>query len=265
MSSTDDDWREWGRRDPYFAVLTDPRFRQGRLGEAERESFFKSGDRHVEHLLAMVHRLLGVPRFTPARALDFGCGVGRILIPLARIAGEVTGVDISAEMLDEARRNCAQAQVANARFALSDDTLSRVEGTFDLVHTFIVLQHVDVERGRALFQRLVQLVAPGGVGVLHVTYAKTVHAETYGRPPASVPSVARFGPLRALLRRLRLARKPKGGTHADPLMQMNCYPLNDLLFILQQAGQRFVQFELTDHGGELGAIIYFRKPAATPP
>lgn len=262
MSSTDEAWCEWGRRDPYFAVITDPKFRQSRLGEAEMQEFFQSGERHVAHVAALVRRLLGDARFAPARALDFGCGVGRVVVPLAGVAQEVVGVDISEAMLEEARRNCAQRGIGNVRFVLSDDTLSQVEGGFDFVHSFIVIQHLGVPQGRALFGRLVELVAPGGVGALHVTYAKAAHAATFGRPPEVVER-ARHGWIGAFARRLRPA--PPADPGDDPLMQMNCHPLNDLMFLLQRAGIQFVHHQFTDHGGELGVMMIFRRPAAARP
>ena len=42
----------------------------------------------------------------------------------------------------------------------SDDTLSAVEGSFDLVHSCIVLQHIEIPRGRQLFAQLVGKVRP---------------------------------------------------------------------------------------------------------
>jgi len=267
MSSTDDAWRDWGRRDPYFAVITNPKFRQAQLGPDAVREFFESGTKHVEYLAYMTKRLLAQPKFEPARALDFGCGVGRIAIPLARIAKEVVGVDISDDMLEEARRNAARENVSNVRFELSDDTLSRVDGTFDFVHSFIVLQHIDVPRGRAFFQRLVDLIAPNGIGALHVTYAKAVHADRWGQPPSASMAAepSKQGWLRQLAMRVGAVKPNPADGNADPQMQMNTYSLNELLFIAQQARAHVAHLEFTDHGGELGVFIYLRKPAAPRP
>jgi SAM-dependent methyltransferase len=265
MHSTDDAWRDWGKRDPYFAVITNPKFRQAALGPEAVREFFLSGERHVEHLAAMCRRLVGLQTFAPARSLDFGCGVGRIVVPLARVSKEVVGIDISQEMLEEARRNCTREGVSNATFALSDDTLSNVGGVFDFVHSFIVLQHIDVLRGRAFFQRLLDLTAPGGVAALHVTYAKAVHADRYGAPPPIVAGRRRLSALKAVAAKLGLVRRAPGAAEGDPVMQMNCYPLNDLLFIAQQARVYVAHMEFTDHGGELGVFFFLRKPPAPRP
>lgn len=58
-----------------------------------------------------------------ARALDVGCGCGATTIDLARrvtAAGHVTGVDISAPMLERARERAAELGLANVALTLAD-------------------------------------------------------------------------------------------------------------------------------------------------
>ena len=271
---TDHDWEQWGAQDPYFGVLTHPKFRRDALTDDARNEFFASGHWHVQHVLAACRQHVD-PAFAPTRALDFGCGVGRLLIPLAELAAEVVGVDVSPSMLEEARRNCAAAGVHNVSLIPSDDDLSQLTGDFDFVHSFIVLQHIEVERGRQLFQRLVKLVRPGGIGALHVTFGWSNLPDSLGQPPRAVlPEALRkvtpAVPTRRVkdllntlgLRSAETDPRP-GAPGADPVMQMNCYSLSELLFILQQAGIQRTHTELTDHGGALGALLYFQKPGGT--
>jgi len=70
-------------------------------------AFFESGRGHVEAVLASCKRYFG-EGFQPRRLLDFGCGVGRVLLPFAELCEAVVGVDISESMLAEARRNSPQ-------------------------------------------------------------------------------------------------------------------------------------------------------------
>ena len=67
------------------------------------------------------------PRFAPRSALDFGCGVGRLLVPLARRCPSVVGVDVADSMLAQARARCDAVGVTNVRLLKSDDRLSRVD------------------------------------------------------------------------------------------------------------------------------------------
>ena len=46
----------------------------------------------------------------------------------------------------------------------------------------------------------------------------------------------------------------------DPEMQMHFYNLSELTYILHTAGVRQVHSELTDHGGAVGAVMFFRVP-----
>jgi SAM-dependent methyltransferase len=240
--STDVAWEEWGRREPYFGVITNPKFRRNGLDEDAKREFFRDGETFVNYLLAAIQRNVD-PQFSPKRILDFGCGVGRLLVPFARIAEEVVGLDVSPSMLEEARRNCEERQLLNVSLLPSDDDLSALSGTFDLIQSFIVFQHIPVQRGRAIFGKLLQHLRPGGIGAIHLTYSKTRFASTYGVALPAAPSPA---------------TKPQSiPIDADPEMQMNPYNMNEILFLLQGAGAQRIYVEFSDHGGELGVFLFF--------
>ena len=260
--SSDIEWEKWGRRDPYFSVLTAERFRAGRIDTAARAEFFASGQWHMDAVLRSCYTYFE-PDFAPARVLDFGCGVGRLLIPFATIAREVVGVDVSPSMLAEARRNCDERGLTNVVLARSDDDLLLVQGEFDLVHCAITLQHIEIPRGRAIFHRLVERLAPQGVAAIQITYAKAYHPDSFGQPPVPIPEVSTVG------RRWRLGGRADEGAGsekavspaADPEMMMNPYNLSEIAFLMQSAGIARFHAEFTDHGGELGVFLYFRRPS----
>lgn len=269
--STDIEWEKWGAKDPYFGVLTNPRFRKSEMTSEARQEFFSSGRIHVDYVLAAC-RLHMDPVFAPARVLDFGCGVGRLLIPFAETAVEVVGMDVAPSMLAEARKNMQEIGIENVSLALSDDALSTAEGQFDLVHSCIVLQHIEVARGRALFSHLVDKVRGGGCGAIHVTFGWNLHRDTFGIPPPepSAPpqptdlvSLGRASASR-MLTRLGLRQQPPAVEieveKIDPEMQMNYYNLSELMFIMHEAGVHRVHTDFTDHGGALGAFLFFQKP-----
>jgi ubiquinone/menaquinone biosynthesis C-methylase UbiE len=90
---------------------------------------------HKEGQVRMVEQLLErVP--AGARALDLGCGTG---VPTARqlVDGgcEVTGVDISSVMLDQARRNVPEATFLQRDIIDADATVGR----FDAVVAYFSL------------------------------------------------------------------------------------------------------------------------------
>lgn len=247
--STDADWEKIGRNNPFFGVASEARF-LGRVLEPEAAGAFRTyGEVEVARILEAVERWAGpCPR---TKALDFGCGVGRLSLPLARHFQEVVGVDISRPMLEEARRQAGAASVGNLRLCRTLEEVAGERGTFGFVNTFVVLQHIAPERGLACIREMIELLAEGGCGALHMKYGHRKHGPTLGAKPLGNRLVEA---LRRPFSRLQrhLARR-------DPAMQMNAYPVNQALFLLHQAGVQDVHAVFTDHGGHLGFTLYFRR------
>ncbi|MEE1820304.1 UPF0146 family protein [Streptomyces sp. SP18ES09] len=94
-----------------------------------------------------------------ARVLDVGCGTGRPVADLLARAGcEVTGIDVSAEMVALAR-----AQVPGARFEQCDvRAFEAPEGGFDAVCAFFPLMMMTRGEASAALRRMAGWLAPGG-------------------------------------------------------------------------------------------------------
>jgi SAM-dependent methyltransferase len=259
--STDEEWEKWGAKDPYFGVITDPKYRQAHLNEDHRAEFFRSGEVHAQYVLDRAKRMFGLE--IPRKVLDFGCGVGRVLLPFANIADHVTGVDVSSAMLTEAQRNCTLVGATNVQLIAAGNLKSFVPGSFDLVHSAIVLQHISVNRGLDIFRSLVDLVAPYGVGAIQLTYSKEAYSATEGMQP--VPVVPkRLSTIGSLNRYTRsFAATSESAAAADPEMIMTSYPLTSVFFILQSLGVLEIHADFTNHGGELGVFIFFRGESRT--
>jgi trans-aconitate methyltransferase len=226
MENTDAHWKMWGRIDPYRAVLFERKYKRDALDENTFQEFFKTGKEHVECLMEKLSQLN--PKLSLDTAVDFGCGVGRLVIPLAGRFQKVIGVDVSPDMLNESRKNCSRFGVFNAEFALSDDLVSRVPLGVQLVHSFLVLQHIPVGRGLSICANLIKRLAPGGACALHVPI---------DRDPSLLKKLVYFGkhvvpPSRYLLNFLQ--RK----TLNEPLMQVNPYPIRAMYEVLASAGMR---------------------------
>jgi SAM-dependent methyltransferase len=249
--SSDAAWKKFGSIDPYYGVVSHDRFHAGRMDQEAYTDFFRSGEEHVASVLDRVRRHLA-PAFRPDRMLDFGCGVGRLVVPLARLGGRVTGVDVSEGMLREAAANCERQGLSNVELVRSDDRLSAVQGTFDFVHSFIVFQHIPPARGMAIVRSLLARLEEGGVGALHFTYARRASLARRG-----VSWMRRTVPFANSV--VNLAQ---GKPWAYPLMQMHSYDLNRLLELLNEHGCPETYLYQTDHGGYLGAMLFFRKSAA---
>jgi SAM-dependent methyltransferase len=245
-NDSDKSWKYYGEKDPYFGVLTHEDFSSDNI-DKNRGEFFRTGQEYIDGVVANIHRHI-TPDFHPAVAVDFGCGVGRLVRPLAAISGTVYGVDISEGMLKEAEKNCAGQP--NVKLVLSDDTLSRLPSGLDFIHSYIVFQHIPVSRGMQMARILIDRLNPGGIGVLHFTYAipgENASKRRFMRKAfAAVP----------LLYKLRSVMKNERG----PMMQMNEYSLNEISKTLQEAGCKELFISFTNHDF-LGAVFYFRKEA----
>ncbi len=86
--------------------------------------FTKNTVAEVEFLLELFQLPAG------SAILDIGCGVGRHSIELAKRGYQMTGVDISAGMLFQARKN-AEAAGVNVKWIQSDATQFKPSKTFD--------------------------------------------------------------------------------------------------------------------------------------
>jgi tRNA/tmRNA/rRNA uracil-C5-methylase (TrmA/RlmC/RlmD family) len=81
MLSTDKAWEKLGKRDPYFGVLADEKFSMNKILE-NRDEFFQTGRQTIAHIIKRYEAHFGsLPR---GRALDHGCGVGRLALPLTQ-------------------------------------------------------------------------------------------------------------------------------------------------------------------------------------
>ncbi len=100
-----------------------------------------------------------------ARLLDIACGRGAVLFPAAEKvgpAGEVTGVDLSAGMVAETRREIAARSIPNARVMQMDaEQLQFPDGSFDGVLCGFALFFFP-NLGRALAE-IRRVLAPGGM------------------------------------------------------------------------------------------------------
>ncbi len=152
-----EDWNERARTDAKYFIAF------GRRNQ-EEEEFFATG-RHIA--LGLTSQFLRLPQ-RPAprcrRALEIGCGFGRLMRPLAAHVGEIHGVDVSDEMVQGARERLRDTSNARVHHTNGADLGGFADESFDLVYSYAVFQHIPSRE--VIFQYLreaCRVLAPGGV------------------------------------------------------------------------------------------------------
>lgn len=102
---------------------------------------------------------------SPARALDFACGTGRVLEFLESRVDSVTGIDVSEQMLSVARTKVSRAELVHGDLT-TDPAL--VHGPFDLITAFRFFLNAQQSLRDAVLSRLSGLLSPNGILVFNV-------------------------------------------------------------------------------------------------
>jgi SAM-dependent methyltransferase len=210
-------WNELGATDPLWAILTVPEYKGNRWNA---EEFFRSGRIAVAELLGRIGGELGLP-VQCRRALDFGCGVGRLTQALAEHFDEAHGVDIAASMVESARRANRAGERCTYHLNERDDLEIFEDAHFDFVLSEIVLQHMRPEYALRYVGEFVRVLTPGGLLTFQVPYESV--------NPTAAPE----------------PWDPNGG----PRIDMFATPLADVVATVAEAGGRLLRVEETDISG----------------
>jgi len=149
--------------DPLWTVLSD---NSKKGGKWDPEEFFQSGEdavRGLQEELARRNIKMG-----GKRALDFGCGVGRLTFPLSRRFDVAIGIDISESMIAEANKNKHRGKTS--KFILNtENSISFLESnTLDFAYSDIVFQHIRPRYSKTYFKEIARALRPGGAFVFQL-------------------------------------------------------------------------------------------------
>jgi trans-aconitate methyltransferase len=209
-----------------------------RAGRRTREDAVETGYRQVAQLTGKLEAHTGAS-LASLHALDFGCGWGRLALPLAKRCEHVYGLDVAPSVLQEAERNAKKMKVSNVEW-LDSGKLAELSGRYDVVISMFVFQHIPVREGERILAMLVEGLRAGGMGAIHVVlrpskpWARLFRRVTRSMPPRDDKSmpVADEVPNTFPIRRRSRLHALRGYRH----MLMGSYSLDRLGRLLADCG-----------------------------
>lgn len=248
-TNTVDTWKQFGKEDPYYGVLSDQKYKAENISSEGLNEFFETGRVYVQETLKRINKLYDQDLSTSA-ILDFGCGVGRLAIPFSFVTNKKTvGIDVSPEILEKAETHAIEIGAENVEFLLSEGKTLPEIGKFDFINSYIVLQHIETEIGLSIIQQLLDKLEIGGIMQIQATYGN------------NWPKIKYFHYfLRAnySLYNFVYSSLKNRSLKAEPMMQMNPYEPK-VLFRLFSKYSNDIHVSLTDHTGFLGASYMFKR------
>lgn len=162
-------WNEFGRTDPLWAILTSPEKKDNKWPIDE---FFKTGIQEIDIVMEHV-RSIHIDN-QHRKALDFGCGVGRLTQALTNHYDEVYGIDIAPSMIELANKYNKYIDKCYYILNGSNDLKLFGDDNFDFIYSKLVLQHMRSEYSKAYIKEFLRILAPNGVLVFQIPSRKVI-------------------------------------------------------------------------------------------
>lgn len=163
LKSLEKTWDRLGVIDPLWAILSFPNKRgcKWELGE-----FFKSGKTEIIEIMKYA-KLLSV-KISFEKALDFGCGVGRLTQALADYFDLVYGVDIAPSMIKSAEKYNQYPD--RCKYFLNKTYSLKIfpDNYFDFVYSNITLQHMLPKYSKKYIQEFLRILKYGGLLIFQI-------------------------------------------------------------------------------------------------
>ena len=163
------EWSRMGDAEPYHSVLTDPKWASANMTSQEIvDAFYETGRGDMNRLDKWLARA-GTPLPKTSICAEYGCGVGRSTIWLARRYERVLAMDISEPHLALARARAAKEGLTNIDFVhvRSKADLDLLRDT-DLFYSQIVLQHNPPPLITEILSSAFAGLRPGGLAYFQV-------------------------------------------------------------------------------------------------
>jgi SAM-dependent methyltransferase len=156
------EWNERAQEDAHYYVAF------GRRDQDDAE-FFATAKDLVRELVGELKRLPANPSGKLTRALEIGCGPGRLLRPMSQYFSQIYGVDVSDAMVALAKEKLRDVLHAFPHAIGGSDLKLFPDQHFDFVYSYAVFQHIpDADVVFSYLRETVRVLRPGGVARLQL-------------------------------------------------------------------------------------------------
>ena len=180
-----EDWNSRAKEDAHYYVA----FGRREQDEAEFDSTA------AEVVLGLERELKRLPLANRRRALEIGCGPGRLLRPMSAHFAEIHGVDVSDEMIKLAQARLQAIPHAHAHATSGSDLAQFEDDSFDFVYSYAVFQHIPSREVVFNYLREIRRVLrPGGLVRCQISGLPTAEEEanTWSGCRISAEEIAAF-------------------------------------------------------------------------
>lgn len=233
FSSYVTDWEKNAGKDPYWAILTK------QDGLWENDIFFQTGTKEIDTLLKYIKENQ-IPVPFRGVALDFGCGIGRLTVALADYFDQVTGIDISAKMIEKAKKIHSSDKlqfVANPHPNL--DIFPNQ--SFDFIYSNIVFQHIPKKNQISYLKDFSRIIKSKGWIIVQIP-SKRIYQSHLHSAKGFLGSLLPTRVRKAILKSLRNKDKAINDFH----IEMHPIPENQVLSKAKQLGLELSHITFTN-------------------
>lgn len=153
-------WEKFAEVNAEFYILTDMKVDYST--PYGQKLFYDSGRYFVEKSFSSVKKYLK----NNDRAIEIGCGIGRLTFPHSEIFNEVFAVDISETMLRKLKNKAGDDSIDNIKTLMPHEKWD-ISEYFDYAYSFLVFQHIeDFSKIQHYSQRIARSLRVDGIAQL---------------------------------------------------------------------------------------------------
>lgn len=159
-------WEHMGDEKAHYSVLSNEDFMPDKLN-GSIDVFWQSGDVEAAQAIRALD-LYGASELAEGVCVEYGCGVGRVTVNLAKYFKRVHAYDISRNHLEHARARASEVGASNIEFHECANDFRVALEPCDFFYSVIVLQHNPPPVIMELIRIALNALKPGGLAMFQV-------------------------------------------------------------------------------------------------